>query len=263
MDVYSYEKYVIGELCFVCHVATHKSSAKQRQCPRCRRKWSFERRRLEWKLLEAFCLGASAHHASRMLECSYKTAYHAYRRFRSVVGDLALEERRTLWGRIELDESYFGGKRKGNRGRGAAGKVAVFGLLERDRQVLALVVPDVSKETLMAKIKAHCLKGAVYFTDEWKSYHDLKAYGKHLPITHSSTFARGRTHINGIEGFWSFAKSLHHKFHGVRLENFPDYLLEYEFRYNHRNEHLITLLGNAFLRQNPLYPINLSPPNPP
>ena len=34
-------------------------------------------------------------------------------------------------GEIEVDESYFGGSRKGNRGRGAAGKVPVFGLLKR------------------------------------------------------------------------------------------------------------------------------------
>ena len=35
-------------------------------------------------------------------------------------------------GEVEADESYFGGQRKGKRGRGAAGKVAVFGLLKRN-----------------------------------------------------------------------------------------------------------------------------------
>src|SRR3989344_3603092 len=37
-----------------------------------------------------------------------------------------------LKGEIEIDEAYFGGRRKGKRGRGAAGKSIVFGLLERD-----------------------------------------------------------------------------------------------------------------------------------
>ena len=38
-------------------------------------------------------------------------------------------------GKIELDESYFGGVRKGKRGKGAAGKVAVFGILKRGGKV--------------------------------------------------------------------------------------------------------------------------------
>ena len=33
-----------------------------------------------------------------------------------------------FYGQVEADESYFGGRRKGMRGRGAAGKIAVFGL---------------------------------------------------------------------------------------------------------------------------------------
>jgi transposase len=42
-------------------------------------------------------------------------------------------------------------------------------------------------------------------------------------------------YINGIEGFWSFAKERLQKFHGVNPEKFPLYLKELEFRYNHRN----------------------------
>ena len=42
---------------------------------------------------------------------------------------------------VEVDESYFGGQRKGKRGRGAAGKVAVFGLLKRNGKVYTVTVP--------------------------------------------------------------------------------------------------------------------------
>ena len=45
-------------------------------------------------------------------------------------------------GEIEVDESYFGEHRKGKRGRGAAGKVAVFGLLKRNGQVYTVAVPN-------------------------------------------------------------------------------------------------------------------------
>ncbi|CAM2828236.1 hypothetical protein GLPA100918_04735 [Glaesserella parasuis] len=42
-------------------------------------------------------------------------------------------------GEIEADESYFGGTRKGKRGRGAVSKTAVFGLLKRDGKVYTVI----------------------------------------------------------------------------------------------------------------------------
>ncbi len=164
------------------------------------------------------------------------------------LGEMTAEEKRPLLGELELDESYFGGKRKGKRGRGAAGKVAVFGILERDGKVYTVAVPDCKKETLMAKITAATVKGSVFYTDEFVSYNDLSRYGKHVPIDHGVEFADGEAHINGIEGFWSYAKRLHRLCHGVDRENFPVYLAEYEFRYNHRDDHLLTILFDRLYR---------------
>jgi len=243
-----YERHLIGQLCWNCHAATTASSARQRQCPRCRRKWSYATRRLRWELLKAFCLRATAHHAARSLPCHYATAFAAYRRFRLALVEMAGEEKRRLLGELELDESYFGGRRKGQRGRGAAGKVAVFGILERAGRVFTVVVPDCKKETLMARIRAATVKGSVFYTDEFTSYNEVKSHGKHAPVSHQETFGAGRAHINGIEGFWSFAKRLYRHVHGVDPENFPLYLAEYEFRYNHRGDHLLTLLFDRLYR---------------
>ena len=229
-------------MCWACHAATGSCNARQRQCPRCRRKWSYDRRRTKWELLEAFCLNATAHHAARFARCDYRTAYRASMHLRLTLGEMTAQEKRPLLGELELDESYFGGKRKGKRGRGAAGKVAVFGILERDGKVYTVAVPNCKKETLMAKITAATVKGSVFYTDEFVSYNDLSRYGKHVPIDHGVEFADGEAHINGIEGFWSFAKRLHRLCHGVDRENFPVSLAEYEFRYNHRGDHLLTIL---------------------
>jgi transposase len=50
-----------------------------------------------------------------------------YKKIRQIISyHLALQASEVFDGCIELDESYFGGVRKGKRGRGAAGKVAVF-----------------------------------------------------------------------------------------------------------------------------------------
>ena len=144
MTVSDYERHLIGQLCWRCHEATRPSHLRQRRCPACRRKWSYERRRARWELLKAFCLTATAHHAARQVRCSYPTASRAFADFRAALARLAAEERRPLLGELglELDESYFGGRRKGKRGRGAAGKVAVFGILERDGKVCTVAVPD-------------------------------------------------------------------------------------------------------------------------
>lgn len=45
-------------------------------------------------------------------------------------------------GKIDLDESYFGGVRKRKCGRGAAEKIAVFGMLKRDGKVYVKIVQD-------------------------------------------------------------------------------------------------------------------------
>jgi len=56
-----------------------------------------------------------------------------------------------LKGELEADEAYFGGKRKGKRGRGAGGKTIVFGILERGGKVSVSIVQDVSAESLMTE----------------------------------------------------------------------------------------------------------------
>ena len=248
MTLEEYERHLIGQLCWWCHHATRRSSARQQQCPGCRAKWSYHRRKVQWDLLRAFALSTTAHHAARQLRCSYPTAHAAYTRFRLALQTLTDAEKRPLLGELELDESYFGGKRKGKRGRGAAGKVPVFGILERAGRVYTVAVPDCKKETLMAKIEATTVKGSVFYTDEFASYNGVKAHGKHVPIDHQETFGIGAAHINGIEGFWSFAKRLYRHVHGVDPGNFPLYLAEYEFRYNHRGEHLMTLLYDCLIR---------------
>ena len=140
-------------------------------------------------------------------------------------------------GEIELDESYFGGHRKGNRGRGAAGKVPVFGILTRGGKAYVEVVPNVQAQTLLGIAVKKVRHGSVVYADKYKTYDSLMCCGhRHLNVDHSSRFCDGKVHINGLGGFWSWAKERLFKHHGVSAKNFPLYLKELEFRYNHREE---------------------------
>jgi len=184
------------------------------------------------------------------LGVNYRVVERVYRRMRELLYHICELEGAKLSGEVEIDEAYFGGRRKGHRGRGAKGKSVVFGLLERDGRVYTRVVYSLTADTLMEIIRRKTRKGTVYFTDSFRSYRSLKRFGKHYTVSHSRTFGwKGRgyhSHINGIEGFWSFAKHGLYQYRGVSKANFPLYLKEMEYRFNHRQENLLKNLVQIY-----------------
>ena len=105
-------------------------------------------------------------------------------------------------GEIEVDESYIGSARKGKRGRGAAGKTPVFGLLKRGGKVYTKIIPDASGETLMPIMARKIVPDSVVYSDSWRGYNVLDVSDfKHYRINHSETVADAKNHINGIENF--------------------------------------------------------------
>ncbi|HIH42821.1 TPA: IS1595 family transposase [Candidatus Woesearchaeota archaeon] len=201
-------------------------------------------------ILYYFYLEISARKASKELKLNYKTIQSRFMQFRRKIAEYCNQEARELNGEVEIDESYFGGKRKGQRGRGAKNKTIVFGILERKGKIYTKIVENVSAETLMGEIKNKTKKGSVFYTDGWKSYASLEQYGKHNIIRHDKDeFVENHNHINGIEGFWSFAKERFHKYHGINKNNYPFYLKEMEFRFNHRNESIFNLLFDIAIRR--------------
>lgn len=105
------------------------------------------------KLLEFFVLEVAARSAADILGIQPNTAMLFYKKIRQVISHhVELQVHEVFDGAVELDESYFGGARKGKRGRGAAGKVVVFGILKRGGKVFTKVVRDTRAITLMPLI---------------------------------------------------------------------------------------------------------------
>ena len=217
----------------------NKSCGKQKSCAQLRR---------ELDILRGFYQIQPAYKLARDLDVDYKTITRVYQHVREAIYHVAELEGQKLSGEIEMDESYFGGRRKGKRGRGARGKSIVFGLLERDGRVYTRVVEGVSKEDLMVIIRKKTRKGSVYYTDKFRSYNSLKRLGKHYKVDHSKAMVDKRTknHINGIEGFWSFAKHILYNYRGVSKYHFPMYLKEVEYRFNHRKDNLFKLIISIY-----------------
>ena len=186
------------------------------------------------KLLGFFVLEVTARAAADLLGIQANSAILFYRKIREVISHhLALEADEVFDAQIELDESYFGGHRKGKRGRGAAGKVAVFGLLKRQGKVFTVVVENTRTETLMPVIVRKIKPDSWVYTDTYRSYDALDVSKfHHERINHSELFAVKQNHINGIENFWSQAKRIFRKYNGIDRKNFPLFLKECEFRFN-------------------------------
>ena len=188
------------------------------------------------RLLEFFVLEVTARSAADLVGIQANTAALYYHKIRQVIAaQLDLQAEEMLGGEIELDESYFGGTRKGKRGRGAAGKVIVFGILKRGDRVYTKVIADTKARTLMPIIMRKIAPDSIVYTDCYRSYNALDVSGfHHHRINHSTHFAEQKTnHINGIENFWSQAKRVLRKYNGIPKQHFHLFLKECEFRFNY------------------------------
>jgi transposase len=192
------------------------------------------------KLIEHFVAGTTARCASDLVGVNRKTAAYYFHRLRVIIRQhLESEANEFLSGEIEVDESYFGGRRKGNRGRGAGGKTPVFGLLKRGGKVYTKIINDVKSETLMPIIQEKVIPDSIVYSDSWRGYNALDVSEfRHYRINHSKLSADKQNHINGIENFWNQAKRHLRKFNGVPTENFPLFLKECEWRFNNPKPHL-------------------------
>ena len=235
--------------CPYCHgTRINRVRRAKYKCYSCNREWGVRRDSILEGLkvpftkflmaIKLFEIDTSVREAAKQLGLAYNTVYNIHALIRKAILTTNVHAS-SFSGEIEMDESYFGGRRKGKRGRGAAGKVPVFGILERGGKVTVEVVTDVQGETLLELAIKKVKRGSLIYTDKFRSYNGLISYGfKHRRIDHGKKFANGKVYINGIEGFWSFAKQRLLKYHGVDAQKFPLYLKELEFRYNHRDRDL-------------------------
>jgi transposase len=92
------------------------------------------------KLMEHYDAGTTARCAGDLVSVNFKTAAYYFNRLREIIA-LETQNNDVLSGEFEVDESYFGGSRKGKSGRGSAGKVPVFGILKRGGKVYTQVIP--------------------------------------------------------------------------------------------------------------------------
>lgn len=202
------------------------------------------------KILKYFSMDLTISQISQLTNISRFNTGKIIQKIRQRIYIFSLVANPLFRGQIECDESYFGARRvRGLRGRGAGNKIKVFGLLKREGKVYTEIVEDVKASTLLSIIRGKISFDSTIHTDGWKSYDGLVdlGYEKHYRVIHSNNeFSNKKSHINGIESFWSYAKSRLSKFNGIKSTYFDLHLKETEFRFNHRRDDIFEILKQKF-----------------
>jgi transposase len=195
-------------------------------------------------LMSSTRCGISAKQIQRETGVTYKTAWRIFRQIRSLLSDG--EDMKLEGPTVEIDEMYFGGVQKFNRGRMPSNKIPVVAIVQRHGKVIAKVVPTVNQQSINAIVKKHVVPGSVIYTDESGVYRRVgflcdksgKPYGfRHRTVQHKTEFVHGNIHTNSVEGLWSLIKrGIGGVYHSVSPKYLQTYLNEYTFRYNRRFE---------------------------
>lgn len=177
--------------------------------------------------------GISSIELADMIDVTQKSAWYMMHRIR-----LALKPaKRCLKNTVECDETYVGGRRRGSkRGRGGEHKVPVFGMVERDGELIAYVVENCKRQTLWPILFENLELGCELMTDDFRVYRGLLKYYDHFVINHTTKqYSIGRIHTNTIEGFWSWLKkAIRGTFHFVSKQHLQKYVDEFVMKYNTR-----------------------------
>jgi transposase-like protein len=162
--------------------------------------------------------GISSYELAKDIGITQKSAWFMLHRIRLAMQDGSIEK---FSGRVEVDETFIGGKARNMRaekrakllqkGRGAIGKVAVMGLLERNSperasRIKLRVVRNTRRPGLHKHIKSEVVEGSEIITDALPSYTGLENEYIHNVIDHAECYAKGHVHTNGLENFWSLLK---------------------------------------------------------
>jgi transposase len=174
------------------------------------------------RLIELFVTGSTARVAAELTGIQANTAARFILRLRPLIASKLPSYK--LSGEVEADESYFGGVRQGRRGRGAAGKVAVFGLLKRKGKVYPAIIPNARTETMLLIIQEKVRPDSIVYTDTFRVDNAVDVPGfHHVRMNHCECFADRHNHINGLENFWNQAKRIYAALTGLKRNTFTGF----------------------------------------
>jgi len=192
-------------------------------------------------LMSSTRCGISAKQLEREIGVTYKTAHRMFKQIRTLLSD---DQEGPLSGKVEIDETFYGGKPRAAEKRNKRGHLrrkyrpSVVGMVERGGEIRTRVVGDATHSTLSKVVMEFVLPESMIFTDEWHAYKAIgREFKSHRRIRHrSKIYVEGDNYTNTIEGFFGlFKNGVRGVYHAISAEYLQSYVDEYAFRYNRRN----------------------------
>jgi len=192
-------------------------------------------------LMSSTRCGISAKQLEREIGVTYKTAHRMFKMIRTLLSD---EGEPPLSGKVEVDESAYGGKPRAYETRNNLGHIrktyrpTLLAMVERGGRVRARPISDRGTRAIHTAVKEHVLPESLLFTDEWNAYVTLAGrYQGHKRIKHRARiYVDGDCHTQTVEGFFGlFKNGVRGVYHSISVQYLQNYLDEYSFRYNHRH----------------------------
>ena len=190
-------------------------------------------------LLAASKKGMSTHQMHRMLGVSYKSTWFMTHRLREAMREgMDFGPVGGNGAPVEVDETFFGGKRRGKgTGGGTAHKDKVMSLIERGGRLRSFHVASVGQHELRPILKAQIDASATVYTDAASYHRSLgKDFAKHESVDHRiGEYVRGDVYTNTLEGYFSILKrGIGGVYQNVSAKHLKRYVGEFDFRYNYR-----------------------------
>ena len=268
--------------CLYCgssRVYRHRAEGRHRlQCGDCHKSFSvtmdtiFHNTKLDlrkWFWIISMMLnakkGISSYQVARELGLRRPTAWSLMHKIRKA---MSTEEGALIKGIFEMDETYIKTTKEDNDkddndktfggGRSTKNNTPVVAIKEKGGDIKAFATNDTKYHTLGKIAMSVAEIGSEVHTDEYMSYKTFDKFFNHKTCNHSMEFvSKEGIHCNSIEGFWSLLKrGIKGQFHHISKKYLQDYVNEFAYRYNNReNKDIFELLLQKTIISRPRFEV--------